>query len=262
MVRLGKAYWGKQGIAADFEKGRTWLDKAAQAGSLEAQMFLGAAYLSGNGLPKDRELAAKYLLQVALQPKVDKDFQGSQALAQYWMAFLYEQGHGVEKSHQNAIKFLQMSAENGNPGAQFDLASLFNDGSGGMIVDKAQACRLFEEAANQGHVRAMHNVAFCYQTGTGVAKDLNKAASYYTKAAEGGSVRSEFNLAMTYGELGDAADAYFWLRLAQTSGYAVNQDLVDKAIARLTPSQRLEQETKIPVWTSAHMAKKTDGKED
>jgi TPR repeat protein len=71
MVKLGLAYWGKQGIPTDLERGKMWLSRAAEAGSFEAQMFLGAAYLSGNGLEKNPSLAAKYFLQVAQRQSVD-----------------------------------------------------------------------------------------------------------------------------------------------------------------------------------------------
>ena len=65
MVDLGRAYWAGDGVAADVEKGRIWLERAAEKDSVAAQMLLGAAYLSGTKLPKNRELAAKYLLKVA-----------------------------------------------------------------------------------------------------------------------------------------------------------------------------------------------------
>lgn len=154
MVKLGEAYWGKQGIPADIDKGRMWLDRAADAGSLEARMFLGMSYTSGVGLPKDPTLAFKYLLQAAQQQNVDPDLKGSQALAQYFIARFYEQGIGVEKSHEMAIQFLKMAADNGNYPAQFDLGSLYNDGKGNLPMDKAKACQLFQEAADQGFCKS------------------------------------------------------------------------------------------------------------
>jgi TPR repeat protein len=256
MVELGKAYWGGNNVPKDEEKGRGWLEKAAEKGSVEAEMLLGAAYLSGTNLPKNRELAAKYLLQVAQQQHVDDAFKGSQALAQYWVAMMYEQGAGVEKSHNKAIQFLEMAAKNGNYPAQYDLGSLYNDGTGGMTMDKVRACDLFEKAAEQGHVMAMHNAAYCYQVGTGGKKDDAKALTYYTKAAEAGSVRSQRNLGILYGRSGQAEKAYFWLRVAESNGDSDSKQFIDKLKSILPPAQQEAQEKEVASWLNAHPPKK------
>jgi hypothetical protein len=231
-----------------------WLDRAAQNGSLDAQMLLGAGYLSGTKLPKDPQLASKYLLQAAQQQNVVGRLQSSQALAQYWIASMYEQGRGVEKSHDKAIQYLQMAANNGSSPAQFDLAVLYNDGAGGMNMDKAHACQLFEKAADQGHVKAMHNVGYCYQAGIGGKSDEYRAIDYYTRAAESGSTRSQRNLGIVFGQLGQAEKAYFWLRIAEASGDTETKSLVDVAKEHLTASQVEQQEKEIAAWLSSHKA--------
>jgi TPR repeat protein len=256
MVQLGKAYWDGKGVPADVEKGRPWLERAAEKGSLEAQMFLGMSYFSGVKLSKDPQLASKYLLQAAQQEHVESTLQSSQALAQYFIAQMYEQGRGLEKSHDKAIQFLQMAANNGSPPAQFDLAALYNDGSGGMTTDKVRACQLFEKAADQGHLRAMHNAGYCYQVGIGGKKDENKAIDYYTKAAEAGSTRSQRNLGLLFGQLGQAEKAYFWLRVAESSGDTEKKSLIDAAKEHLPASQVETVEKEILVWLNAHKAKK------
>jgi TPR repeat protein len=253
---IGRAYLLGRGVPVDLEKGRMWLDRAAQNGSLDAQMLLGADYLSGTTLPKDPQLASKYLLQAARQQHAVGRLQSSQALAQYWIASMYEQGRGLEKSHDKAIQFLQMAANNGSSPAQFALASLYNDGTGGVTMDKAHACQLFEKAADQGNVKAMHNVGYCYQSGIGGKKDENRAIDYYTKAAEAGSTRSQRNLGIAYGELGQAEKSYFWLRVAESFGDTEDRSLIDTAKAHLTASQVEAQEKEILVWLDAHKAKK------
>jgi uncharacterized protein len=159
--QVGRAYLLGKGVPVDLEKGRMWLDRAAQQGSLDAQMLLGAGYLSGTKLPKNPQLASTYLLQAAEQQEVVGRLRISQALAQYWLASMYEQGTGLEKSHDKAMQFLRMAANNGSSTAEFDLGALYNDGTGGMTMDKVHACKLFEKAADQGHVKAMHNVGYC-----------------------------------------------------------------------------------------------------
>jgi TPR repeat protein len=256
MLQLGRAYWGGDGVTADVEKGSVWLDRAAEKGSAEAKMLLGAAYLSGTKLSKNRELAAKYLLQVAQQQHVDDGFKSSQALAQYWVAMMYEQGAGVEKSHEKAIQSLQLAASNGNYPAQYDLGSLYNEGTGGMTMDKARACELFEKAAEQGHVMAMHNAGYCYQVGISGKKDESKAINYYTKAAEAGSARSQRNLGILFGRSGQPEKAYFWLRVAESSGDAESKPFIDKLKPMLPSAQVEAQEKEVVFWLNAHLPKK------
>jgi TPR repeat protein len=254
--QVGRAYLLGKGVPVDLERGRMWLDRAAQNGSLDAQILLGAGYLSGTKLPKDPQLASKYLLLAAQQQHVVGRLRSSQALAQYWIASMYEQGSGVEKSHDKAIQFLQMAANNGSSSAQYDLASLYNDGTGGMTMDKTHACELFEKAADQGHAKAMHNAGYCYQAGIGGKKDENKAIGYYTKASETGSTRSERNLGILFGQLGQAEKSYFWLRVAQSSGDAQTKALIDTVKTHLTAPQVEAAEKEVLAWLNAHNAKK------
>lgn len=217
-------------------------------------MFLGAAYLSGNGIQKDPALAVKYLLQVAQQQSVDGGFQRSQALAEYWLAMLYGQGRGADRSHERAVEFLPLSATNGNPSAQYDLGVLYNEGTGGMEMDKVHACQLFEKAADQGSIVADHNAGYCHQVGIGGKKDLGKAIHYYQISADRGSAQSQHNLAIALGELGNAEKAYFWLRVAEASGYEEDKSLIEAAASRLTPPQLKQDDKDIEAWLSAHKA--------
>lgn len=256
MVQLGNAYWGGHAVPADLEKGRMWLDRAADKGSLEAQMLLGAAFLSGTKMSKDPQLASKYLLRVAQQQNVASKLQSTQALAQYWIALMYEHGNGLEKSHDKAIQFLEIAANNGNYPAQYDLASLYDEGTGGTKMDKARACELFEKAADHGHLKAMHNAGYCYQTGIGGKKDQTKALAYYTKAAEAGSASAQHNLGVLYGQLGQAEKAYFWLRVAESNGDTETKSLIEIAKQHLTDSELKDTENVVAAWLSGHKAKK------
>ncbi len=249
----GRAYFLGQGVPFDQERGRKWLDRAAQDGSFDAQMLLGAAYLSGTRLPRNPQLASKYLLQAAQQRHLPSALRSPQALAQHWVALMYEQGRGLERSHDKAIEFLQMAANNGNSTAQFELAALCNDGAGGMALDKARACSLFQKAADQGHVKAMHNTGYCYQVGVGGRKDANLAIEYYTRAAELGDVGAQKNLGILFGQLGQAERSYFWLRVVESSG-EVLRSLIDVVKTHLSSQQLGATEKDIAAWLESHKA--------
>ena len=255
MLQLGKGYFYGNGVPADIEKSRYWWDRAANKGSMEAQMLLGTAYLSGMKFPRNGTMALKYLLMVAVKPDPGSNEKGTEALAQLFVANLYAGGLGVEKSSEKKVDFLKRSVANGNAGAEFELGMLYNDGTDGLQADTAQACQLFVKAADQGHVQSMHNAGFCYQNGTGVQANITTAAYYYNKAAENGMISSMHNLGLLCGMSGHADAAYFWLRIAQKSGPAEKQELIDAAKRHLTPAQVDEQDKAISAWMDAHKPK-------
>ena len=67
-----------------------------------------------------------------------------------------------------------------------------------MKTDLARARVWYKRAADQGNVKAMHNLAVLSagrQTGT---PDYATAAQWFTEAAERGLADSQFNLAILY----------------------------------------------------------------
>ena len=84
-----------------------------------------------------------------------------------------------------------------------------------------------EPLANDGDARAMAMMGALYQMGSGVKPDLEKAVSWFTKAAEKGHPGAQFSLAMLYldGSLGnpDAENGAKWLEKAAAGGNAQAQ---------------------------------------
>lgn len=76
--------------------------------------------------------------------------------------------------------------------------------------------------AEQGDAQAQLRLASCYSDGTGVSKDLRKAANWLRKAAEQGVPRAQFFLALAYsdgrGVKTNAAEAVYWLMKAAQQG--------------------------------------------
>ena len=56
----------------------------------------------------------------------------------------------------------------------------------GVEVDYEKAAEWFTKAAEQGHAEAQYNLGFCYENGKGVPQDNEKAVEWYEKAAEQG----------------------------------------------------------------------------
>ena len=50
----------------------------------------------------------------------------------------------------------------------------------------------------QGNIEAKNNLAFCYQKGRGVHKDVKEAIRLYGEAAAGGHASAQYNLGYCY----------------------------------------------------------------
>ena len=86
----------------------------------------------------------------------------------------------------------------------------------------------FEQAAEQGLVQAQYNLASMLDQGSGCFQDQTVAFSWYNKAAQQGYTQAWQNIAVMYyrgeGVKTDKLQAYAWTLLAATAG-------VDEAIA-------------------------------
>jgi uncharacterized protein len=63
----------------------------------------------------------------------------------------------------------------------------------------AEALAWFEKAAAQGHAMGIHNLAFLYDAGLGVAQDRSKAYELYLRSAELGWPDAMWNIANMHG---------------------------------------------------------------
>ncbi len=117
--------------------------------------------------------------------------------AQYELASMYENGYGVKKNIDDALKWYWKSAENGHAGAQVDLGWFYQNG---QFVEKdiKQAITLYMKAANQGHAQAQLNLAVLYDEGADVPKDSKLAVKWYGLAAEQGNDSAKLNLGINY----------------------------------------------------------------
>ena len=65
-------------------------------------------------------------------------------------------------------------------------------------VDCNKAAELFTKAANMGYAKSEYNLACCYLNGHGVKKDKTLAFYWYTKAAGHGDVNAQYSLGYCY----------------------------------------------------------------
>jgi TPR repeat protein len=95
--------------------------EAANKGVFEAQRYLAGAYLTGNGVPKDVEQAAKWMRLAAEHGDAEEECN---------FAILLQTGTGVPQNFADAILWYQKAAEQGHLKAQSNLGALYGNGQG------------------------------------------------------------------------------------------------------------------------------------
>ncbi len=105
--------------------------KSAEQGDAKAQARLGAMYLLGNGVEKNEELAANWMLKAAKQGNID---------AEVIIAAMFDRGLGVKNDVKMATQWYEKAAAQGNTTSMAILGK--NDVAKGGVAFSYQAMRL------------------------------------------------------------------------------------------------------------------------
>lgn len=147
------------------------LKKYANWGNPEAQVLVGTAYLTGNGLEKNDKLAVRNLRKAVLS--------GSNR-ARWMMSYLYKQGIGIEKDLEKSERLLNQAAKYKYPPALFQKATeIINFDA----VNNEKGVAMLEIAAKKNHKASRYLLAKMYQHGKGTSVDIFESAKLYKKLA-------------------------------------------------------------------------------
>lgn len=220
-------------------KGSDMIKKMAMAVGLAGGLVLGlaapawadlasgqAAYLSGDYGAAWREL----------KPLADQGV----AEAQYQIGVMYDHGQSVKRSYRTAAQWYERAAEQGHPGAQFNLGFMFYNGSGEgddpVAQNYADSAAWLTRAAASGIGEAQYMLSNMYMRGNGVARDFDRAIRLATGAARKGVSGARYNVGLLLGNSDnrdDVIEAYKWfslLALDQYPGAAANRDRVARRL--------------------------------
>lgn len=179
-------------------------------------MLIGAALLLSSGVPQASPVASVSHRQTAQtgMARIMALADSGDARAQTVLALAYL--HGPAANAGAARRWSIAAASQGQPVAQYLLGTLYLDS------DPAQAVRWLRAAAEQGNVKAMHNLAIAFAQGP--APDPTLAVQWFTRAAAKGYRDSQFDLAVLYerglGVPQSGAEALKWYLIAAGSGDA------------------------------------------
>lgn len=161
-----------------------------------------------------------------------EDAKKGDAMAQNQVGYWYFIGRHVKQDYKEAVKWWVLSGKQGNPYALGNLAISYQAGFG-VEPDSVRAVGLFDRALKEGNTTLFADlenlannddifyasyVGSCYKRGLGTKKNPGKAAVYYEKAANLGSVPAMCELGILYRESKKPDKAYDWFEKAAKAG--------------------------------------------
>ncbi|MDE6618541.1 MAG: sel1 repeat family protein [Clostridiales bacterium] len=151
--------------------------------------------------PDKSKTAVKFMKKAA---------EGNHTAALFNLGYYYEVGAYLPKDLKKARSFYSRAAEAGDEDAALRLGIL-EVKSG----EAAAGFKLFEDRAkNKNDLCAKYNMAICYEKGTGVQVDMDKALDIYCECIEAGSFEAEKRLfAIAAQDINSAQNGEFFRRV-------------------------------------------------
>ena len=208
----------------DPQTGVVWLRRAAEAGDPEAQTALGVLYARGEKLGQDLAHAELLIRQAACpvirrrscssgtsmrRGRSTSPRRGRQCAAtapprrraileaQRILAWNYLNGRGVAEDAAAAALWFRKAAEQGDAGAQFQLAAMYCTGAG-VVRNLEEAVKWYRRSAEQGDRYAQYNLGVMLLKGQGVLQDAEAAFGWCRAAAEQGLAEAQLQLGDLY----------------------------------------------------------------
>lgn len=194
MYDLSDCYYDGDGVEKNVPMAVKWMLKAADLGSSEAQVQMGCVYNKGaDGVEQSYTLAEKYLLMAAKSGNID----GQANLADLYL--------GLE-DYEKSLVWARKAAQANNKLALFIMGLLYDEGLG-VELNHVEALKWFERAAEAGDDLAQYIAGLFYDKGEFVEQDYVKAFNYYQMAAAQGNLKAIYELSGLYvSGLGTKAD--------------------------------------------------------
>lgn len=189
------------GTSADLEEAIRCYEMAAEGGNTESMRLLGILG-DDEEWPEGKKAPVKSNEEVFQRAKEALD----------------------EGDAKSAVRIAMRLALDGMDQAQYMVARICEEGSGGMIKDAEQALDWYQKSAEQNYAPACYRVAWYYDRGRVVREDPVAAFRWYHKAALAGSARAANHLANAYmdgrGVRTDREEAFRWYRTSAEAGNA------------------------------------------
>lgn len=202
---------------ANYDTARHIWETLAGLGNPDALFNLGI--LAEDGLGEQRDLKKAESLYVAAA-------NAGGFKAQYRLGMLYS---GTDPAFRNLAKarhFLTLATEHGDREAAARLAALDQPNRPPTEFERAEllssagkhaeAAVLYRKLADAGDVSARTRLAWMYEAGRGVERDLDAAARLFMQSAQTGNAEAQYAIAVMYrtgkGQVKDREQSLIWLK--------------------------------------------------
>ena len=218
MYDLSDCYCDGEGVGKNMDLAISWLTKAADLGLTKAQTALGALYMTGaEGHEQNYAVSEKYLTMAA-----ERDFPK----AQLALSFLY-----IEmEEYGKALMWARKAADFENE-AYTILGQIYLYGLG-VNKDETEGLKYYEKAAKGGDADAQNTVGNLFSNKNSGWYNLDNAFKYYQMAAAQNHIYGMFNFGLCYADgdgcIVDIPKALEWIEKAANAGCSEAQEWLQK----------------------------------
>jgi TPR repeat protein len=202
MLFLARLFQHGDGCERDIPVSAEWYMRAWQAGNPDDG--LEALVPELESLSDQGSAAAQHILGVVHKYALDNDTEAVRRLdqaarqhhpaAMRLLGYCYQNGEGVAEDVQKAAELYCEAATLGDKEAQFNLAIFYEDGLGGLSVDRDEAIAWYRKAADQGVAEAFQLLATLLAQRNRDRDDAREAIQRLAIAAANGPDDSEYHL--------------------------------------------------------------------
>ena len=218
LFRIGLEFF--QASPPDYDKALEYFARAQEAGSADAEYYLGVMYSRGLGVPENTSKAIRYLQNANLAGNIS---------AQNALGEMLLNGDGLKQNYKRAFNFISKSAAAGLPEAMVSLGRIYANGLGqpqdltkarewylkgheigGLDVlpylgeldvlegNYEQALANFNESEKTPNAEAEYWLGYMYENGLGLTRNYKEAQKYYELSVQNGGVRALSALGKMY----------------------------------------------------------------
>ena len=231
------------GTVSNIMKALEWYTNAAESGDGVSMKFLGRFFHSGE-LGVIDEKRSKQYYEMAQQRLLELSMEKEDPEAQCELGFSYLDGEGVPLDHYYAVELFRRAIKKSYPPAINAIAICYRYGWGvkkdrkkefenkllageldfriaqnstgnnyiagiGCDVDIPLGNDYRKRAASGGCVMAQNDLAYDYQYGNNIERDEHMADYWFERAIEGGSLGAMYNYAIKKMNIADASEDDF-----------------------------------------------------
>ncbi len=187
---LATLYFFAQGMEKNTPEAIAWYEKSAAQNFPKALYALGQIYLSGDGVPTEKEKGKNFHVAGAELGYPPSQF----ALA---LTYIIESSD-LELNFIEGLKWMRLAADGGYSEAQYYLGAIYNLGEK-VPQDMDKARHWYQKSAKQYNRSALLQLGYIYIYANGVERDLDKGYGLIKQSADLGNSDAFMALADLHG---------------------------------------------------------------